>query len=127
MSNVVVFPLFAREGIVNPTAGRPEPLYFYDADRGTFRPKQGAAFDGGWRWFEPADIDIITIYNKMLDPRAFADITHLELVDSCIGPEFVLFCAKSRCVVEHNYYSASWSVQEKIRAMFARARRELFA
>lgn len=134
MRNVIVFPLFARDGFVNPTpwptpGELPHERYgpaFFDMDTGKWHAKQGPSFDSGWRWFRSDTAATLSIYNKLFDPRAYADITDEEIEDSVIGPEFVLHCAKVRCLVEHNCCTMSNYLQDRIERMFSRAREEMF-
>lgn len=134
MGKVLIFPLFARDGIVNPTPWpQPSPELtaekygpaFYDADTGLWHVKQGPRFDGGWRWYTSDLVDAITIYNVLFDRRAYADITHLEIEDTVNGPEFVLHCAKVRCLLDHNCYAASNYVQTYIKRLARGHRRDL--
>lgn len=138
MGKVLIFPLFAREGIVNPTPWPqpspelPDEKYgpaFFDADTGKWHVKQGPRFDGGWRWYESDMVSAITIYNVLFDRRAYADITHLE-IENCdpergTTAEFILHCAKIRCLLDHNFYAASDHVQAYIQRLARLHRRDI--
>ena len=132
MERTVSFPLFADGGFVNPTSWAahlpPESLgpAVWDFSAGRWRAKQTREFDGGWRWYDQYDKDILVLYNVKLSRQAHTDIPHLEIEDTLVGPEFVLMCAKSRVILEHNFFTAREFLQDKIRADFLRLRRELF-
>jgi hypothetical protein len=136
MSDDISFRLFGEGGFINPTQwsyastdssrqGERWGLMFYDHRAGKFLQKQTQEFDGGWRWFDAFDIAALTVYNVKLERRAYTHITHEEIEDTFISAEFVLFCAKSRVVVEHNYYTAREYVLDSIKAMFQKARIEI--
>jgi len=123
--STVVTPLFADGGFVNPTGLASRFLLsFFDSATGRFLPKQSARFDGGWRWYESDMAATITIYSLSLNRMAFADITHEELEDSW-SPEFMLFCAQSRVLVDHNAFETKFWLIDKIRADFRQLRQEL--
>lgn len=125
MTRALVTPLFVDGGFVNPTlsAGR-FLLSFFDSRTGQFLPKQSARFDGGWRWFQSYENDVMTIYNVSLNRMAHAVITSIEMVNSH-SPEFTLLCAQSRVLVDHNAFEAKFWVIDKIRADFNKLRQEL--
>lgn len=136
-ADAIIFPLFARDGFVNPTPW-PKPSHVLPHEKygpavmdqvtGLWHIKQGPAFDGGWRWFQ-SDLgtDFITIYNKLFDPRAYADITDEEITDTPNGAEFVLYCAKVRCLAEHNFYAAAEAVRRALSVYVRRVRAEVRA
>lgn len=123
----VVFPLFSDGGFVNPT---PWPSgiapQVWDFNAGYWRAKQTREYDGGWRWFPRYDSCATCIYNVKLHRMAYYNVTDQELEDTCIGPEFVLLCAKSHVMIDHNFYTARDWLHDKIRADFLKLRRELF-
>jgi hypothetical protein len=124
----VVFKLFGDAGFVNPT---PWPSGIgpsvWDDSTGVWRAKQTRDFDGGWRWFDKhGDNDALMIYNVKLHKMAYYILTHEEIVDTCIGPEFILLCAKSHVLCDHNFFTARDWVIDRIRADFLKLRREIF-
>lgn len=137
MEATVSFPLFGDGGFVNPTLWQPSypgelpPEAFgpavWDFDYGRWRVKQTREFDGGWRWFDTYDIAALTLYNVKLDKRSFTLITHQEIENTLIGPEFVLMCAKSRVILDHNFFTARKMMADKIRSNFLKLRRELLS
>lgn len=123
--NVISFPLFGRDGFINPGAMRLS-RWFWDSGTQSFRQKQDAQFDGGWRWYESdLETDCFGIYNKTLNPMAMHLLPHRDIENSLNGPEFVLLVAKSYVILEHNLVTLQIDVMDALRAQFRRARREI--
>lgn len=124
----VSFNLFGEGGFINPTpwsfaASERDIRWqvpFYDAASGRFLQKQVSDFDGGWRWFNAYDAEALTIYNRKLDKRAYFHLTQVDMVDSVLSPECLLFWAKSMVLVEHRYYIMRNWLEDHIRAMARR-------
>lgn len=133
MNDIVSFNLFGEGGFINPTpwsfaASERDIRWqvpFYDSVSGRFLQKQVSDFDGGWRWFDAYDIDALTIYNRKLDPRAYYHLTHMDMVDSRLTPECLLFWAKSMVLVDHRHYIGMNWLEDRIRATARRATIEL--
>lgn len=141
MSDEVSFNLFGEGGFINPTPwshtqsqgpigskdwarGR-WTIPFYDARTGVFLQKQTSEFDGGWRWFDAYEVEALTIYNQKLDKRAYFHLTQIDIVDTRLSPECLLFWAKSMVLVEHRYYVTKNWLEDHIRAMARRAMIEI--
>jgi hypothetical protein len=122
----VVFRLFGDGGFVNPVPHPRFSLSFYEHSTGKFSPKQSSEFDGGWRWFDAHNMAALTIYNVKLHRQAYHLLTHEEIEDTCNGAEFVLLCAQSKVIVEHNFFNARDYVQDVLRAEVAKLRQEIF-
>lgn len=121
----VVSRLFGDSGFVTPTAmANRFLLSFWDSDTGRWLQKQDRNFDGGWRWFRSDMGSFLTLYNVKLHNMAFTDITDEQLMDTT-NPEFLLLCAQSRVLVDHNAFEIQFAVIEKIRADFRKLRQEL--
>lgn len=133
MSDDVSFNLFGEGGFINPTpwshsgdrAQHRWSVPFYDHRTGAFLQKQTSDFDGGWRWFRAYDVDALTIYNQKLDKRAYFLLTQIDMVDSVLQPECLLFWAKSMVLVEHRYYITKNWLEDRIRAMARRVEIEI--
>lgn len=125
MEHTVSFPLFASGGFVNATLfSVPGPIV-WDFQAGFWRAKQTREFDGGWRWYDSYTASALALYNVKLHKMAHTVISHKEIEDSANGPEFVLLCAKSRVIVDHNAFEAKEMAIDKIRADFRKLRTEL--
>lgn len=111
----ICYPLFGAGGVVNPVNTN-TGFGVFDGEAGTWRQKQSASFDGGWRWFKNYG-QFVTIYNKNLHPRAYADITDAEFMDTCFDAEVVLKCAQIKTVIDHNAFTATEFVVDSLRAL----------
>lgn len=138
MSDVVSFNLFGEGGFINPTKwsyadgpdspGRAAERWlvpFYDHHTGQFRQRQAADFDGGWRWYDEYEGCALCIYNKMLDPRAYFHLTHIEMANTLLTPECLLLWAKSMVLVDHHYYVSKNWLEDHIRALARKATIEI--
>lgn len=133
MSDDISFNLFGEGGFINPTpwshtqdrAQARWTVPFYDERTGTFLQKQTSEFDGGWRWFDAYEAAALTIYNQKLDRRAYFHLTHIDMVDTCLSPECLLFWAKSMVLVEHRYYVTKNWLEDHIRALARKAAVEI--
>lgn len=133
MSDVVSFNLFGEGGFVNPTKWSYDAderdirwqVPFYDSSSGRFLQKQVSDFDGGWRWFDQYENYAITIYNRKLDRRAYFDLTHMDLRNSVLQPECLLYWAKSMVLVDHWYYMSKNWLEDYIRALARKAMIEI--
>ncbi len=133
MSDEISFNLFGEGGFINPTRwSHSEREYeermlvpYYDHHSGEFRQKQSRDFDGDWRWFEEYEASALCIYNVKLDRRAYFHLTRIDMVDSLLQPETLLYWAKSMVMVEHRYYTTKNWLEDHIRAMARRAMIEI--
>ncbi len=136
MSDELSFNMFGEGGFINPTRwsyaetdpsrrGSRWGLMFYDSASGRMLQKQASDFDGGWRWFEEYEAHALCIYNIKLDRRAYFHLTRIDMVDSVLTPELLLYWAKSMVIVDHNFYTAKNWLEDHIRAMARRAMIEI--
>ena len=128
MSDEISFNLFGEGGFINPTRWsynyKDEERFlvpFYDHHSGRFMQKQSSDFDGGWRWFEEYEASALCIYNTKLDRRAYYHLTRIDMVDTRLTPELLLYCAKSMVLVEHRYYTTKNWLEDYIRALARQA------
>lgn len=124
MSVLLRSRLFGEGGFITPTEMAARFLMWFWEDGHGWRGKQSPKFDGGWRWFNSDIGDFLTVYNTQLNRMAFTDITAIELMGTT-NPEFLLLCAQSRVMVDHNAFEIKFAVIEKIRADFRKLRVEL--
>lgn len=132
MSDDLSFNLFGEGGFINPTrwshTKENEARFdvpFYDHHTGEFRQKQSRDFDGGWRWFDEYEGDALCIYNVKLDRRAYFHLTRIDMVDTPLQAECLLYWAKSMVMIEHRYYTAKNWLEDHIRALARKAAIEI--